>query len=92
MEKENSHEHEMVEVEVISLPMDDGTTQDFAIMENFSFNGDGFIAIAEVIDDHVSSEFYIMRKNDSDGTYESIDDEAEYEKVAEFFNNNIAKN
>ena len=60
MEKENSHEHEMVEVEVISLPMDDGTTQDFAIMENFSFNGDEFIAIAEVIDDHVSSEFFIL--------------------------------
>ena len=38
--------HTMEEYEVISIPVSDGTERDFAIMDTFEFEGQGYLAVS----------------------------------------------
>ena len=62
--------HTMEEYEVISIPVSDGTERDFAIMDTFEFEGQGYLAVSLI---------------DGDVVVEQITLPAEYKKVTKFY-------
>ena len=45
----------MEEYEVISIPVSDGTERDFAIMDTFEFEGQGYLAVSLIEGDETVS-------------------------------------
>ena len=45
--------HTMEEYEVISIPVSDGTERDFAIMDTFEFEGQGYLAVSLIEGDEI---------------------------------------
>ena len=43
----------MEEYEVISIPVSDGTERDFAIMDTFEFEGQGYLAVSLIEGDEI---------------------------------------
>ena len=69
----------MEEYEVISIPVSDGTERDFAIMDTFEFEGQGY---------EIQEGVYIYRYHnaeDGDVVVEQITLPAEYKKVTKFY-------
>ena len=48
--------HTMEEYEVISIPVSDGTERDFAIMDTFEFEGQGYLAVSLIEGDEIQEE------------------------------------
>ena len=73
----------MEEYEVISIPVSDGTERDFAIMDTFEFEGQGYLAVSLI-----QEGVYIYRYHnaeDGDVVVEQITLPAEYKKVTKFY-------
>ena len=49
----------MEEYEVISIPISDGTERDFAIMDTFEFEGQGYLAVSLIEGDEIQEGVYI---------------------------------
>lgn len=49
--------HTMEEYEVISIPVSDGTERDFAIMDTFEFEGQGYLAVSLIEADEIQEAF-----------------------------------
>ena len=74
----------MEEYEVISIPVSDGTERDFAIMDTFEFEGQGYLAVSLIEGDEIQEGVYIYRYHnaeDGDVVVEQITLPAEYKKV-----------
>lgn len=83
----SEHEFENVEFEVFEMELEDGSIQEYAIMEEFDFEGQGYIIVGEVTDDQVEEPFFMLRC-DIDGderVLNEIEDDDEYEKVTAYF-------
>ena len=81
--------HTMEEYEVISIPVSDGTERDFAIMDTFEFEGQGYLAVSLIEGDEIQEGVYIYRYHnaeDGDVVVEQITLPAEYKKVTNFTN------
>lgn len=74
------HEEEMLEFSVITLPMDDGTEQEFAIMDEFEFNGSMYMVVSAVNGDEIEDDMFLyrFREDGDDLIVDYIDDEEEY--------------
>ena len=73
----------MEEYEVISIPVSDGTERDFAIMDTFEFEGQGYLAVSLIEGDEIQEGVYIYRYHnaeDGDVVVEQITLPAEYKK------------
>ena len=71
----------MEEYEVISIPVSDGTERDFAIMDTFEFEGQGYLAVSLIEGDEIQEGVYIYRYHnaeDGDVVVEQITLPAEY--------------
>ena len=80
--------HTMEEYEVISIPVSDGTERDFAIMDIFEFEGQGYLAVSLIEGDEIQEGVYIYRYHnakDGDVVVEQITLPAEYKKVTKFY-------
>ena len=58
--------HTMEEYEVISIPVSDGTERDFAIMDTFEFEGQGYLAVSLIEGDEIQEGVYIYRYHNAD--------------------------
>jgi uncharacterized protein YrzB (UPF0473 family) len=73
--------------ETFILPMEDGTEQEFAILDEFEFEGKGYILVSAVEDDELSEELvlYNCEYDGDDMIINYIEDEEEYKRVAEAY-------
>lgn len=73
--------------ETFILPMEDGTEQEFAILDEFEFEGKGYILVSAVEDDELSEELvlYNCEYDGDDMIINYIEDEEEYRRVAEAY-------
>lgn len=81
------HEFEDVEFEVFEMETEDGTMQEYAIMDEFDFEDQGYIIVGVVDGDKVDEPFYMLRC-DIDGderVLNEIEDDDEYTKVTEYY-------
>ncbi len=78
---------EEMSFETFILPMEDGTEQEFAILDEFEFEGKGYILVSAVEDDELSDEMvlYNCEYDDEDMIINYIEDEEEYKRVAEAY-------
>ena len=86
--------HTMEEYEVISIPVSDGTERDFAIMDTFEFEGQGYLAVSLIEGDEIQEGVYIYRYHnaeDGDVVVEQITLPAEYKKVTKFLRTDVSK-
>lgn len=86
--------HTMEEYEVISIPVSDGTERDFAIMDTFEFEGQGYLAVSLIEGDEIQEGVYIYRYHnaeDGDVVVEQITLPAEYKKVTKFYEQMLSK-
>ena len=87
-EKHCKGKHTMEEYEVISIPVSDGTERDFAIMDTFEFEGQGYLAVSLIEGDEIQEGVYIYRYHnaeDGDVVVEQITLPSEYKKVTKFY-------
>lgn len=56
----------MEEYEVISIPVSDGTERDFAIMDTFEFEGQGYLAVSLIEGDEIQEGVYIYRYHNAE--------------------------
>lgn len=83
-----AHE-EMEEFEVITLTDENGTEVEFAIIDTVEMNGTSYILVleTELLEDE-GAEAMILKNVGEKGdevNYELIEDDAEFDKVAELF-------
>ena len=86
------HEHELVEqeFEVFDMVMEDGTEVEFAILDYFDTEDKGYVVVApsaafdEASEDEEFDIFFYRYFADTEEV-EFIEDEAEYERVAAFY-------
>ena len=52
--------------EVISIPVSDGTERDFAIMDTFEFEGQGYLAVSLIEGDEIQEGVYIYRYHNAE--------------------------
>ena len=78
---------EEMSFETFILPMDDGTEQEFAILDEFEFEGKGYILVSAVLDDELAEEMvlYNCEYDGDDMIINYIEDEEEYKRVAEAY-------
>ena len=71
-------------METFFLPMEDGTEQEFALLETFPFEGRTYLLAAAVQGDALAEETCLYRcEQDGDELIvNNIDDDEEYDRVA----------
>ncbi len=80
-------DEEMVEYETFTYELN-GKTMEWAIMEEFPFEGKTYIVCAEVIGDELSDEGLYLFEGISEGeeiTVRNIDSEEEYNRVVDAY-------
>ncbi len=82
-------EVEDLEFEVVTMTEDDGSEVEFSIIDNVTCGGDRYLLVVETegMDDE-ESEALILKEvaiNTDDVTYELVDNDAEFDRVAELF-------
>lgn len=88
MDEKTTQENMSEEYEVISIPVSDGTEREFAIMDTFEYEGQGYMAVSLIEGDEIMEGVYIYRyqdEEDGDVVVEQITAPAEYKKVIKFY-------
>lgn len=88
MDEKTTQENMSEEYEVISIPVSDGTEREFAIMDTFEYDGQGYLAVSLIEGDEIVEGVYIYRYHnaeDDDVVVEQITAPAEYKKVTKFY-------
>ena len=87
-----SDDMERLEAELITLVDDDGSEHEFELVDTAEFGGQNYVALVpvpesdeELLQD--SGDLIILKVLDEDGeeVLEAIEDDAEFDKVGEFF-------
>ncbi len=84
--KELFEKEEEIEVEVLTLTDEEtGEEKDFELLAKAELDGKVYLALVPA--DEEAEEYVILRAdgNDDDMTLETIDDDEEFDKVADFF-------
>ena len=88
-EKTNVNEYEEVELDAITLTLDDGTEQEFAIVAVFDLDDQEYCAICPIVDgdivDEESITFFRYGEDGEEVTLDEIEDEDEYARVSREF-------
>lgn len=98
---DNKHEHdhecgcgcgcdqEMVEYNTVTLSLDNGKEEDFAVIEQFKIDDDEYIALLPVDEDSELGEDILLFKyfegENNSFTIEIIEDDDEFEKACDYF-------
>lgn len=85
---DNFLNEEGVEIEVFTLEMEDGKEQEFVVLDEFEFEAKDYIVVATIdAEDNIGEEEYIYGcvKEGDDIIVEYIDDEDEYNKIADAY-------
>lgn len=88
MDEKTTQENMSEEYDVISIPVSDGTEREFAIMDTFEYEGQGYMAVSLIEGDEIMEGVYIYRyqdEEDGDVVVEQITAPAEYKKVIKFY-------
>lgn len=79
---------ELMELETILLPNEDGTEQEYAILDTFSFEDHQYMVICEVegdtIDDE-NAELLRYRVENEEIILDSIEDDEEFNRAVAFY-------
>lgn len=89
----NEMEYEEFEVETLSIPMDDGTDVECAILDQFEVNGETYMALAPIEDDIISEEIWIYGYSEDGDDIELryLDDAEELKMVSEAYDRLLAE-
>lgn len=94
MENKELNMEEMNDYETVILELDNGSEEEFAILESFEMEGQAYVLLALIKDDTVSDnpdEMLFMRDESDDTCGEGeiiltvIESDEEYEKVVDFY-------
>lgn len=82
-------EIEEMEFEIVTMTDEDGTDVEFSIIDNLACGGERYLLVVETegMDDD-ESDAIILKEisiNTDDVTYEMVEDDAEFDRVAELF-------
>lgn len=82
-----AEEFEYMDVECITIPLADGGEMDCAIIDQFDFEGQGYIVLSPIDDDQVGEDMFLYRyEEDGDEiVIDYIDDEDELERAAAYY-------
>ena len=74
---------ELFEVDTFTLTAEDGTEQEFGILDMFEVEGKQYIAVSEITDDALSEEIILLTyaEEGEDMIVGSIEEDDEYEAV-----------
>ena len=92
MSEENirPEEYEEVELDAITLMLEDGTEQEFAITAVFDMNGMDYCAICPIVSGDIVDEenvtFFHYAEDGDEVTLDEIEDEGEYALVEQEYN------
>lgn len=96
---EHDHDHEcgcgcgcdsdMMEYDTVTLTLDNGKDEDFAIIDQFKIDDNEYIALLPVEEDSDMGEDILLFKyfegEDNNFTLEVIEDDDEFEKACDYF-------
>ncbi len=84
---EKNIDEEVEEVPVLTLTDEDGLEQDFELLAKAELDGNVYFALVPVTDGE-PEEYVILRAegDDEDLSLETIEDDEEFDKVADYFN------
>lgn len=73
--------------DTVLIPVSGGKEQEFAIMEEFDFEGKHYLVVSPVVGEEVQEGFYLYSSVEVDGALEisQIADPEEFEKVSVYF-------
>lgn len=84
-----SNTQEMMEMEfdTITIPMKDGSEKEFAIMDDFEFDGKTYMVVSEIQGDEILEDLYIYqyKENEEDIDIIFIDSDEEFDRVAQAY-------
>lgn len=80
-------EEEYQDYETLILETEDGTEQEYAIIDRFEAEGRNYIIIAAIEEDAVSEETFLFRCNETEDSIdlEEIEDDAEFDRVSDYY-------
>ncbi|MCI8513543.1 MAG: DUF1292 domain-containing protein [Lachnospiraceae bacterium] len=78
------HEEEMITVDTFSITMENGTDQEYAIMDEFDFEEKHYLVVSPVSGDEIEEDIFLYRSREDgeDLIVDYIEDDKEYEKAA----------
>lgn len=78
------HEEEMVTVDTFSITMEDGSDQEYAIMDEFDFEENHYLVVSPISGDEIEEDIFLYRSREDgeDLIVDYIEDEEEYKKAA----------
>ncbi|MFV0315004.1 MAG: DUF1292 domain-containing protein [Anaerotignum sp.] len=78
-----------IEFETVTMTAEDGTEVEFSIIDNVACGGERYLLVVETeLMDDEETEALILKEssiNTDDVTYEVVEDDAEFDRVAELF-------
>ncbi len=83
-----AYEDEMMTVDTIMLPNEDGTEEEYAILDEFKFEENMYMIVAPVDGDMIddsTTELFRFREEGEDIILDAIEDEAEFKRVADYY-------
>ena len=81
------NEQIFVDVDTIMLPLEDGTEEECAIVDQFEFEGASYLVLSPIVDDMIEDESFIYRyeEDGDDMILDYIEDEDDYERIAQAY-------
>lgn len=79
---------EMIEIDTVVVPMEDGTEQTFAVMDEFEMEGKGYVVLALLDENNdIGEEDYLFsfEEDGEDLILNSIEDDEEMERVSAYY-------
>ena len=88
-----AEEFEYMDVECITIPLEDGTEMECAILDQFEYEGQGYVLLSPVEGEEIQEDMFIYRyeEDGDDIIIDYIDDEKELEAVASFYDQLIGE-
>lgn len=82
-----AEELEYLDVEVINIPLEDGTEMECAIMDQFEVDGQGYIILSPIDGDAIGEETYLYRyaEDGDDMILDYIDSEEELNEISAIY-------
>lgn len=78
-----------MEFEIVTMTDEDGTEVEFSIIDNVACGGERYLLVVETegMEDDETNAFILkeLSINTDDVTYEMVEDDAEFDRVAELF-------
>jgi len=78
-----------IEFEIVTMTAEDGTDIEFSIIDNVACGGERYLLVVETeLMDDDETEALILKEtsiNTDDVTYDLVEDDAEFDRVAELF-------